>query len=164
MFRSLHNNISAFAKRASIHICVLCGGGDFWQSRRLTFQTGISSREGGRKRPRWEWEAERVGWPRMVCLSRGKCIPQWWMTNTLAEGGGIDQPLWLGPRCWKVINESICFGSKHNNWVWSSDKRRTSEVTSPLKRGEYLEKYLYRKNEKSELNLFESDVVWRQLA
>lgn len=30
-------------------------------------------------------------------------------------GVGIDQPLWLGPRCWKVINESICFGSKHNN-------------------------------------------------
>lgn len=62
-----------------------------------------------------EWEEECVGWPRMVCLVCGKCIPQWWMTNMV---GGYWSGVVARAGWWKVINDSICFGSKENNWVW----------------------------------------------
>lgn len=113
--------------------CAVRGERDCWQSARQESVAGRAAGNvlNGSGRPSvWVdpgWFDSCVG----SVFLRGEWQIRW------RRGAAIDQALWLGPRCWKVINESICFGSKQNNWVWSSDKRRTSEVTSPLYRCEY---------------------------
>ena len=54
-----------------------------------------------------EWERACVGWPGMVCLVCGKCVPSCWMTNVKVL------IMFATPAGWrKVINDSICLGTK----------------------------------------------------